>query len=158
MKYKNFEIIQKENNDVEIREKGKLIFHGQYTRELTEFELYKVVDDYLNMLSEEPTVLDEALAQYLMAQGVITEPAKLGQELYYIERFDNSNCTVIKKGMYVACSKNHVILTWQSLNKKPFEEQLEDLYRNKRVLLVIVKNEDVFYSEEEARKELGIND
>ena len=134
------------NHDVVIKKDGKLVFHGQYTRVLTEFELYKVVDDYIKMLSEESAPYNEELAQYLMDQGVITEPCKVGDEVFFVELGQ------VKCGKYLAASRNHVVLTVFNLNQKPFEEQLKDMYENRYIKLAIIKNEDVYLTKEEAER------
>ena len=120
--YKGYVVEQFDlTHEVVIKKDGRLEFHGQYTRELSEFELYKVVDDYIKISSEKPTTYDEALAQYLMD---------------------------------LATSKNHIVLTMHSLNNKPFDEQLKDMYENRYVKLVVLKNEDAFLSREEAERDL----
>ncbi len=145
--YKGYVVQQFDlTHDVVIKKDGKLEFHGQYTRELTEFELYKVVDDYLNMLSEEPAPYDDALAKYLMDKGVITEPCKIGDDIFFKESGE------IKQGRYLAVSKNHIIIAMQNFNDKPFDEQVKDMYENRYVKLVILKNEDAFLTKEEAER------
>ena len=147
--YKGYVVEQFDlTHEVVIKKNGRLEFHGQYTRELSEFELYKVVDDYIKMSSEKPTTYDEALAQYLMDQGVVTEPCKVGDEVFFVELGQ------VKSGRYLATSKNHIILTMHSLNSKPFDEQLKDMYENRYVKLVVLKNEDAFLSREEAERSL----
>ncbi len=147
--YKGYVVKQFDlTHEVVIKKDGRLEFHGQYTRELSEFELYKVVDDYIKISSEKPTTYDEALAQYLMEQGVVTEPCNVGDEVFFIE------LGAVKSGRYLATSKNHIILTMHSMNSKPFDEQLKDMYENRYVKLVVLKNEDAFLSREEAERDL----
>jgi translation initiation factor 2 beta subunit (eIF-2beta)/eIF-5 len=140
------------NHDVVIKKDGKLVFHGQYTRVLTEFELYKVVDDYIKMLSEEPEPYDEKLAEYLMEQGVITEPCKVGDEVFFIE------LGRVKCGKYLAASRDHVIVTMHNLIRKPFSEQLKDMYDNRYVKIAILKNEDAYLTKEDAEKVIKNDD
>ena len=147
--YKGYVVEQFDlTHEVVIKKDGRLEFHGQYTRELSEFELYKVVDDYIKISSEKLTTYDEALAQYLMEQGVVTEPCNGGDEVFFIE------LGAVKSGRYLATSKNHIILTMHSLNSKPFDEQLKDMYENRYVKLVVLKNEDAFLSREDAERDL----